>query len=240
MQECSYARLVRDICNILKQSNIHYTRKKVNSSYYISTRRSTVKLPKLDKNIAYLAGYILGDGCLIKSRRKKGGFYYELRIFSKNYKTLLYLGELFRETFGINPKIIKETRKPNVYFYLTIKNVVVFEYFSIIGLPTGKKEEYYVPTAVKNEKNLFLEFLAGLCDSDGHIRGQKIYIKQKSKMFIEDLINTCNKFDIQTSKIKVNFVNGKPYYYIWVERCYVPLRIKDTCRRSSAGRARDL
>jgi hypothetical protein len=93
-------------------------------------------------------------------------------------------------------------------------------------LPVGKSEEESIPKIIKSDNRYFIEYIAGLCDTDGSISGNKIHLKQKSKNLLLEIVEFLNENGITCSYPKVNYTNGKPYYYIRMER-KIPLRLKE-------------
>ena len=51
----------------------------------------------------------------------------------------------------------------------------------MLGLPIGKKEDTPIPIEIKSNNRLFLHYISGLSDTDGHVKGKRIQLKQKSK-----------------------------------------------------------
>lgn len=189
----------------------------------IITKRSKSKIPKMNEDIAYLIGVITGDGSLIRSIRKKGGFHYILQITSGSKSYLEYLNSLFKNYFNISGNIIKDKRKRKT-FNLRIQNAVVFWYFFLIGLPIGKKRNIALPKYLINNK-LKLNYLSGLIDTDGNIAHKRIQLKQKDNIFLENVSKELNKLNLNCSIPKVNYTNSLPFYYIRFNNG-LPLRLK--------------
>ena len=193
--------------------------KVVNNS--IVTRRSKTMIPPMNEDIAYLIGVITGDGTIIKSKRNRGGFHYILKITSDSENCLEYLNYLFNLHFGIQGRIVRDERKNHTY-NLVIQNAAVFWYFVLSGLSIGKKIRIKVPVLIKTKK-LKLNYLAGLVDTDGHVKYKRIQLKQKDRLFLKELYTILNRFNMNCNKPKVNYTDLKPFYYIRFDN-KLPLR----------------
>ena len=202
--------------NILKEISKELGKRKVFHKVekrLIRTRRSKVKIPLMSKDIAYLIGVIAGDGSLVKCKRKRGGEHYILTIYAEKEKYLILLNGLFKKHFKILGKISKDKRKNSLY-YLRFQNASIFFYFFLKGNEIGKKKRFHIPKEIKEEKRYFLEYLSGLIDTDGHISGNRIQLKQKSEKLLKEISRLTNKENLNCSIPKVNYTNQKPYYYI--------------------------
>lgn len=192
----------------LKELNIFHKVK----NQLIITKRSKTKVPKVNNDIAYLLGVITGDGTMIKSKRNRGGFHYIVKITSDSNFYLEYLNKLFEKYFTIKGRIVKDKRKQNT-FDLIFQNAVIFWYFNLLGLQIGKKRDLTIPKVINNDE-LKLNYIAGLTDTDGHVKGNRIQLKQKDKNFLEILYRELNKLGMNCAIPKVNYTDFKPYYYI--------------------------
>ncbi|MBU2612123.1 MAG: hypothetical protein KKB62_00185 [Nanoarchaeota archaeon] len=170
-------------------------------------------IPNLNIDIIYLMGVIAGDGSLNETKRSKGGYHYTFRIYAAGKKYLKLLNKLFEKNFGIEGKIIKDLRKMNTY-YLVFKNAPLFFYFVINGNEIGKKKRFKIPKITTKNRKYFFEYLSGLIDTDGHIAGRRIQLKQKNKEFLNKIKLLANKYHLNCTDPKVNYTNKIPYYYI--------------------------
>lgn len=174
-----------------------------NVEYFSSTTQEIIKLPKsFDKNIAYLTGLILGDGCLPNIFRKK----------EKNfdYKTIITSGDkIFIEKEIL--KIIKKVFKKNTYcninkknhFELELTNKTLFRFFTkIIKIHSGKKAiNAKIPKIVfDSSKEKQIAFLAGLIDSDIGKHGKGLGSTFRSEIFVEELVLLLNSLGVKAKK----------------------------------------
>lgn len=197
------------------------------------TKKLKIRIPKLSNDIAYLYGVIIGDGTVIMSKRKRGGYHYIIRITSDSKKYLNYLNELFYSLFNYKGVIEKEKRRKHA-FYLIIQSAVLFWYFINLGMNWRKKRFLSVLHWSKNNDEFFIHYLSGLTDTDGYVRKSRIQLKQKSKKLLEEIFFVLEKLDMNPNPPKVNYTNSKPFYYIRFDN-KLPLRGPD----SSVGRATD-
>ena len=187
----------------------------------IITRRSRTTIPSINEDVAYLIGVITGDGTIIKSNRNRGGFHYILKITSDSENCLKYLNYLINLHFGIQGRIVRDERKNHTY-NLIIQNASVFWYFVLSGLSIGRKTRVKVPESIKRKK-LLLSYLAGLVDTDGHVKNNRIQLKQKDRLFLNNLYIILNEFGMNCAAPKVNYTDLKPFYYIRFDN-KLPLR----------------
>ena len=80
----------------------------------ICTRRTRIKIPKIEENVAYIAGVVTGDGNLNSCKRNKGGFHYRVSIVGRR-KFINQLSFLIEKLFQYPPRIYKDKRKNNCY-----------------------------------------------------------------------------------------------------------------------------
>lgn len=190
---------------------------------FIITKRTITKIPRIDKNIAYLSGVIVGDGTVLKTKRRKGGYHYLIRITSESKKYLFYLNRIFKSSFNYKGIILPEKRDKRA-FYLLIQNAAIFWYFVLLGHETGKKKRPVVPYSFRRSKDLLKNFIAGVVDTDGYVKGNRIQLKQKSKNFLKDIYDILNSIKMNPNPPKVNYTDGKPFYYIRFDN-KVPIRV---------------
>jgi len=212
--------MIKEISKELTKRNIYHKIKE----NFILTKRSKTKIPLISKDIFYLLGVISGDGSLVKTKRKKGGYHYVLRIYSGEEKYLIYLNKIIRELFEIKGRIIKDKRK-NSSYYTIIQNAAIFFYFVILGSEIGKKKIGNISKVVKSKNKNILHYIAGLVDTDGHIANKRIQLKQKRYQLLKELKLLLNKLKLNCSMPKINYTNNIPFYYIRFDN-KIPLRWK--------------
>ena len=184
-------------------------------------------LPQTDEDIAYLLGFLCGDGCLGKPqpRNRISGFRFKINIcFSGSERGRTQaknIYTIFKRLFDYEPRVFERKRKGRKdWLEVEINSVVIYAYFILLGLPMGEKYgKLNVPSVVLTE-TLFKKFLQGLTDSDGHVRkDHRVVIVQKDKNFLDQVRETCLRFlDIKFSVPRPNIkrVGDKTYtwYYI--------------------------
>ncbi|MFX1577468.1 MAG: LAGLIDADG family homing endonuclease, partial [Promethearchaeota archaeon] len=182
-------------------------------SDFICTKKTRVKIPKINDKVAYLAGVITGDGYLTRCKRKNGYYHYLVGIVGRREFTEEVLN-LIRNIFHYKPGFYKDKRKNNCY-YVNICSVAVFFFFIELGFQSGKKRNIRVPSLIADDASLFKHYMCGLIDTDGFIDKKRVQLKQKDKGFLKELVGLLKKhFGIISRPPKVNFTEGKPYYYI--------------------------
>ena len=180
---------------------------------FICTKKTCVKIPEINDKVAYLAGVITGDGDLNRCKRKTGGLRYRVGItgrreFSKQ------VSDLIKDIFQYTPGFYKDKRKKNCYSVI-ISCAAVFFFFTELGFRAGKKRNLRVPSVIAKDASLFKHFMCGLIDTDGFLDKKRVQLKQRDRGFMKDLVRLLKKhFDIISNSPKVNYTEGKPYYYI--------------------------
>ena len=72
-----------------------------------------------------------------------------------------------------------------------------------------------VPSLIAENPSLFKHYMLGLIDTDGSLTWNRVQLKQRDKNFLKELVHFLKKhFDIIARPPKVNYTEGKPYYYI--------------------------
>jgi len=197
------------ISEMLSQARIWH--KTQNDS--ITTKRTTTPISEVNNKIAYLAGVITGDGSLNISKRKKGGYHYRIQIIGHK-EDLERIAILFKELFNYKPTVHRDERKANCYL-INISSAAIFFYFIHLGFASGKKRNMKVPAVIAANPTLFKHYLIGLIDTDGHISHNRIHLKQREENFLKELVKLLEKhFNIKSNPPKVNYTEGKPFYYI--------------------------
>lgn len=183
---------------------------------------------KLNPNIAELCGIIMGDGHLHKTANRivisgslEDKYYYEAIVIP-----------LFREIFGIIPKLVKRKNKNS--YDLILENKKAFNLVLTFGLKRGNKNKTRIPTKIRNDLNLIPHFLRGLFDTDGYLKFSKqnkaynyyprIRLCFKISPLLYDLGILLDKLKFKYSKYKNNphdtityEISGKENLNKWME-----------------------
>lgn len=104
--------------------------KETPDGFVIRTRNSkfNVKIPEIDKDVAYLTGVILGDGNVTLIKRKVSKYpRTKIKIYNSSMDYISYVNDLFLQKFSVNGRIWKKTNKE--CYVLEINNKVVFFVF---------------------------------------------------------------------------------------------------------------
>jgi hypothetical protein len=126
-----------------------------------------IKIPKkLNKELIYLFGAIVGDGHLSLIYRKNEKYpVLKLGIYNNSKKYLEKLNIIFIKEFNQALRIYK--KKGNNCFALETGNKLIWLFFHKHLNIKNKKINLQVPKEIR-DKNLFKYFLAGLFDTDGY------------------------------------------------------------------------
>ncbi len=201
-----------DILSVSRTLNNAHVWHKIQSDF-IYTKKTRVKIPEISEKVAYLAGVITGDGHLTRSKRKTAGYHYVVGIVGRR-KFTEQLCPLIKEIFHYTPGFYKDKRKKDCY-YVNIYPVAIFYFFIELGFRAGKKRNLRVPSLIAEDASLFKHYMFGLIDTDGYIDKKRVQLKQRDKNFLKELVRLLKKhFGIISRPPKVNYTDGKPYYYI--------------------------
>jgi hypothetical protein len=183
-------------------------------------------IPSINEDLAYLLGFIWGDGCLGKPQpRKRGGARLKISMcFSGSEKgraQVQRICDIFEKYFHYVPRVRYRKRKwRKDWLEVEVNSAVVYAYFHLLGLPIGEKYgKLNVPSVVFTE-NLFNKFLQGLIDSDGYIaKDHRITIVQKDRKFLDQVRELCSKllnvrFSVSRPNSKKTGNKTYTWYYI--------------------------
>lgn len=168
----------------------------------IEKSHHSISIPELNEELAYLVGYLSGDGSLLSY---KGDLRVEFDDISKDF--LEYISELVSNLFKI--KKVKPV-KDNVYncYSLRFNSLLLTLFFhKVFELPVGKKKGIlHIPESI--EKSRFIKnFIAGFFDAEGSIHytskgGYQIIFSQKDRRFLEELKPLIESLGISITSIK--------------------------------------
>jgi len=173
---------------------------------------------EVNEGLAEYYGAMIGDGCLSK--------YFSTYDNRQRYCVLLtghtHDEPYYRET--IRPITLKEFgikgcirfRKDDNTVRFEILSKKVFDFFKLLGFPTGLKLKLSIPHKILSNNILSLASVNGIFNTDGSIYAryskqyksharlynyQVIQFKLKSEQIIKQIKNILNKNDIRTTKI---------------------------------------
>ena len=175
---------------------------------------------KIDEDMAYLIGAILGDGHISNSAKSNKDKSKDYRIILETYD-FSFIGSFesmlkkFINTKS-NTKIRNRENKRNITYYFQLRNKSFYQFLvNYIQIPPGSKSGILrVPEKFLASSNIIKKrFIAGLFDSDRGIRGRFIGFTMKNELFMEDVFKILGEigFDIK----KERWFNKKydRYYY---------------------------
>lgn len=77
---------------------------------FICTKKTRVKIPKINDKVAHLAGVVTGDGNLYRCKRKNGGYRYRVGIVGRS-EFIEQISDLIKHVFHYTPGIYKDKKK---------------------------------------------------------------------------------------------------------------------------------
>ncbi len=188
---------------------------------YLRVTRSRYKIPisAINEYISYMFGVIFGDGCLrTPLKNKKGTPRFRIQITTSSKLFFDKISDLIEKVFNYKPRF--EILRGRYEMY--INSSIIFAYFALLGIPIGKKiGKLRLPKVISKDKKLFLSFLAGFLDTDGHMANPSFYLYQSHRTILEEIKNALESLEIDSSLVSSAFkLNGKNY-----NRFYLRFRI---------------
>ncbi len=166
------------------------------------------KLTKLNKDIMWLIGFFIGDGCISKFIDNRGGNRlkkYRISFHSEHTMALDKVRRILLKYFGVKANIIKNDKRSEKLRGIFTSKRNVCEFFFKYGFISGKKVyKVNIPKKVKenlNKINMF-SLLSGLADSDGHIskRDGNFEYYTVSSQLADDILEMCSCAGIMINK----------------------------------------
>ena len=150
-----------------------------------------VKIPKhITKELAYLLGYTMGDGCL--SQKK-----YKIQYNDADIEKLVLVNRLYSEIFNVKGKIKKHPQKEMYRLEITSKFCLYF-LNRICEMPIGRKKDLRIPELIKKcSHKLQLYFLVGFFDAEGGYGSYFYSVTQHSLIILKDLAKIVDKEGIR-------------------------------------------
>ncbi|MDP2947635.1 MAG: anaerobic ribonucleoside-triphosphate reductase, partial [Nanoarchaeota archaeon] len=190
----------------------------------------------LSKEIMWLAGFFIGDGCISKFIDNRGGNSLEknrIRFFSSNRKALEKIKNILSKYFNAEVNVLQNDKRSEVLLEISSSKKEVLDFFFKIGFKPGKKVyDVSISPFIKkniNKHNVF-SLLSGLMDSDGHIskRDGDFEYSTVSEKLAEDVFELCNVAGISISKSlkKTKRKNEKDIYRLRIPQ-YEMTRIRE-------------
>jgi replicative DNA helicase Mcm len=174
--------------------------KKIN--YCFNYHGKKIKIPKFidDKELAYLAGLILGDGSIQESNKTAS-----IRIFNSDEEILKEVDRIVSKHFELNPEKINDGKRVPAR---RIKFKIFAEIMKAFGINAKKNEIKISHLASEMNNEVLACLLQGLFDTDGYVSNPKgkcsthIGLTTISKKLAQTTQLSLLKFGIQ-SKIRL-------------------------------------
>ncbi len=171
---------------------------------YVTTKSSPnkVKIPVLDAEIAYIVGYISGDGHLREPEKHKD--HWEIIVESWTDESRLdFINLVMREKFNISG--VKIANKKRRGWRLFINSKIFHKILTkIFEIPIGKKfDKIIIPEVIQNaDCEIKKKYIQGWFDAEGFVTSSK------NKLQIEFYVKNANvtewiKNELQKLKIRV-------------------------------------
>lgn len=176
---------------------------------------------KRNENTAELVGLSFGDGGLTfrtNSKRVKFQLRGDLKEEKENYDN--YIAPLFNKevmipVFGRNIGFVYNKRMN--FYGISVESVKIEKYLNYLGIPSGVKEELFVPGWIKADNNFSKRFLRGYFDTDGSISCQRNYSIKNNKYHTQiriSAVSISKNLIIEIAKI----LKESGFKYVLTER----------------------
>ncbi len=183
-------------------------------------------LVKRNANTAELVGLSFGDGGLTyrkNSNRVKFQLRGDLREEKENY--VCYIAPLFNKEIMIplfNRKVGFVFNKRKNFYGISVESVNIEKPLNYLGIPSGVKEELFIPDWIKEKEVYLKRFVRGFFDTDGTIYCQrnysiknnrfhtqiKISLTSTSKNLIEEIYKILKSLNFKCYILKRNSYIG--------------------------------
>ena len=185
----------------------------INDGIIVRSRYGSKKIIRLPtiatKNMAFMAGLLIGDGHLSGFR---GGYMtYRIEIEITEIKYLkIFQKKMFQDfEFESEIKVRKRRSDRKETFKIKFYNKTIWELFNkTFEIPYGKKSETVkIPEIIKKNKNLHKDFIEGLFLADGGISNKSIIFTSISKELSEGVSEILRNKEIEV--VLHRFLNKK-------------------------------
>jgi ribonucleoside-diphosphate reductase alpha chain len=152
----------------------------------------------VDADIAWLTGYFLGDGNLMRQRREHrrsyGTYFYDdlrLRFFDEDREPLERVQRILAERFGSKSSVRADGTqgRPTKCLSLTCTRAAATAFFAAaVSEPGSKTYTLSIPSFIRRAGAAVQEaFLAGLVDADGTVDGGRATATSVCRPFVEEV-----------------------------------------------------
>ncbi len=185
--------------------------------FFSSTTRRPFKMPhKVNPNLAYLLGAILGDGHIRKDGDK---IYFEVSEEWLAKKFIEKVENVFEHKLSLGSR--NDRGKPRCV--VNFDNKLALRLFTeIFGIPRGKKRhKIVVPEIIKKcSPDIKIAFLEGVFDTDGGNRSRGYFgLTSASKQFRDDVAELIETLNIKVYKDEwVNKLYNRSYYGLKINK----------------------
>ena len=144
-----------------------------------------IKLPThLDPKLAYLIGYLYGDGGfkdIRNSYKKHGRFEHKIIVGDEFEIQIERIKWLFKKLFNLETKIRKERiEKGERMYYINPTCKIIYRFFvKLFEFKEGPKKNIKIPLLIKKAPSEIKKwFLRGFVDADGDVRATEYYLNR--------------------------------------------------------------
>lgn len=130
----------------------------------IDKTKGLVLPSRMSNELAELIGIHYGDGYMSKEKNFTYRIFYSCNIHEKEY--VGHIIHLFNNLFNCSLKVNTDYKKSYIKLYFHSKSLC--NYFNeVLKIPFSPKIDLKIPSYIKEDKTLLLNFIRGLFDTDG-------------------------------------------------------------------------
>lgn len=162
------------------------------------------------KEFAYLGGLYLGDGNLMYKKLKNGTKKPNAVSYCVQPDSLDTVCDYFK-TLGLKPTRVKPIGKNGKIYRVVVCNIA---WAACIDKHFGATKNKQIHTKFNTtwNKDMFKYLIAGLIDTDGFVRENKVSFSTTSKLLTETIIKACKYVGIKTTvRDRTTKYKGEPY-----------------------------
>jgi len=148
----------------------------------------------LTDDLAYLAGYLCGDGSVMK----RAGNIIRIQVSEECKEMAQRISGLFLDIFGIKAPV--RPYRNTYYMYYDSATLGIFFDVNFPGLVIPGQKNREIPPAIQVISNQGIaKFIAGLCDAEGYVKKNQVAIGLTSEIVIRKTILLLKRLGIQST-----------------------------------------
>jgi len=146
----------------------------------LSGKHKQASIPiTLDKDLARIFGYYLGDGCFEEKENR-------ITFFEQREEVARHYNELIKKTFGLS--CVLKFRESKNYYQIRIYSKLISQFFKNYFPQKNKTLEGEIPLIVlKSPDDILASFIGGFFDAEGYVSSSRIGLGINNKKIAKQI-----------------------------------------------------